>query len=109
MTRRCPRCAAELPEDAVWVCPACDYTLRTPAISKVGILFMLLGLVLVGAYVLGPESFGLTPGMVPTDLWNLMMANFPAMVAAAFAFGMLLMFAGAMFVRRERNRVAAGA
>ena len=109
MTRRCPRCAAELPEDAVWVCPTCDYTLRTPAVSKVGILIMLLGLVLVGAYVMGPESIGLTSGMVPTDLANLMIAYFAEMVVATFAFGMFLMFVGAMFVRRERNRVVSGA
>ncbi len=109
MTRRCPRCAAELPEDAVWVCPACDYTLRTPGVSKVGIVFMLLGLVLVGAYVVGPQSIGLTSGFVPTDLANLTIAYFAELIAAAFGFGMLLMFVGAMFVRRERNRVAAGA
>jgi len=107
MTRRCPRCAAELAEDAVWVCPTCDYTLRTPAVSKVGILFMLLGLVLVGAYVIGPDSLGLTSGIMPTDLANLLIANFADLVVATFAFGMFLMFAGAMFVRRERNRVAA--
>ena len=109
MARRCPRCAAELPEDAVWVCPACDYTLRTPAVSKVGILFMLLGLILVGAYVLGPENIGLTSGMIPTDLANLMVTYFTELIVATFGFGMLLMFAGAMYVRRERNRVAAGA
>ncbi len=109
MARRCPRCAAELPEDAVWVCPACDYTLRTPASSKVGILFMLLGLGLVGAYVMGPDSIGLTSGAVPTDLANLMVANFAYLVVGTFGLGMLLMFAGAMRVRRERNRVVAGA
>ncbi len=109
MARRCPRCAAELPEDAVWVCPACDYTLRTPGVSKVGILFMFLGLLLVGAYVVGPDSIGLTSGLVPTDLANLTIAYFPELIVATFGFGMLLMFAGAMFVRHERNRVAAGA
>ena len=109
MARRCPRCAAELPEDAVWVCPVCDYTLKTPGVSKVGLLFMLLGLVLVGAYVLGPDATGLTSGAIPTDLANLLVANFPSIVVATFAFGMLLMVAGAMFVRRERNRAAAGA
>ncbi len=109
MTRRCPRCSAELPEDAVWVCPSCDYTLRTPAVSKVGILFMLLGLVLVGAYVTGPDSLGLTSGLMPTDLAKLLIANFAAMVVGTFAFGMFLMFVGALFVRRERNRVEAAA
>ncbi len=109
MTRRCPRCAAGLPEDAVWVCPSCDYTLRTPAVSKVGVLFMLLGLVLVGAYVMGPASIGLTSGFVPTDLANLTITYFPELIVATFGFGMFLMFVGAMFVRRERNRIAAGA
>ena len=109
MTRRCPRCAAELAEDAVWVCPVCDYTLRTPAVSKVGILFMFVGLVLVGAYVMGPQSIGLTSGMIPTDLADLLVAYFAELIVATFAFGMLLMFVGAMFVRRERNRVVAGA
>ncbi len=93
----------------MWVCPACDYTLRTPAVSKVGILFMFLGLVLVGAYVIGPDSIGLTSGAVPTDLANLMVANFAALVVATFAFGMLLMLVGALFVRHERNRAASGA
>lgn len=109
MTRRCPRCAAVLPEDAVWVCPTCDYTLRTPAVSKVGIVFMLLGLVLVGGYVIGPDNLGLTSGILPTDLAKLLVTNFAQMVVATFAFGMFLMFVGALFVRRQRNRVAAGA
>jgi hypothetical protein len=109
MTRRCPRCAAELPEDAVWVCPSCDYTLRTPAVSKVGILFMFLGLVLVGGYVMGPQSIGLTSGIVPTDLANLMVTYFVELIVGTFGLGMLLMAAGAMFVRAERNKVAAGA
>src|SRR5439155_13289928 len=39
MARRCPECYAELPEDAVWVCPTCKYTLRTPAAAKAGIVF----------------------------------------------------------------------
>jgi hypothetical protein len=109
MARRCPRCSAELPEDAVWVCPTCDYTLRTPGISKLGIVFMLLGLVLVGAYVMGPDSIGLTSGIIPTDLAKPLVANFAEVVVGTFAFGMFLMFVGALFVRRERNRVAAGA
>ena len=109
MSRRCPRCAAELPDDAIWVCPACDYTLKTPGISKVGIVLMVLGLLLVGAYVMGPASIGLTSHAIPTDIENLMVTNFPYLVAGTFALGMLLMFAGAIFVRRERNRIAAGA
>lgn len=109
MTERCPRCAAELPKDAIWVCPACDYTLKTPTVSKVGIFFMLLGLVTVGAYVIGPENLGLTSGIIPTQLADLMIADFALLVVGAFALGMLLMLAGALFVRSERNKVAAGA
>ena len=66
MTDRCPECAAELPKDAKWVCPACGYTLHTPAVSEVGILFMLFGLVAAGAYVIGPDNVGLTSGVIPT-------------------------------------------
>ena len=109
MTRRCPRCAAELPEDAVWVCPACDYTLRTPGASNAGLLFMFLGLVLVGGYVIGPQNIGLTSGIMPTDLANLTVANFPLLVIGVFGFGMFLMALGALFVRAERNKAAAGA
>ena len=109
MTRRCPRCAAELPEDAVWVCPTCGYTLRTPGIAKVGIVFMLVGLALVGGYVLGPQSMGLTSGLIPTDLADWTIANFPLMIVGTFGLGMLLMLAGAWFVRAERNRAAPGA
>ncbi len=109
MTSRCPRCAAELPEDATWVCPACGYTLRTPGIAKLGIVVMFLGLALVGGYVLGPSSIGLTSGLIPTDLANWMVANFTLMVVGTFGLGMLLMLAGALFVRAERNKVAAGA
>ncbi len=109
MTDRCPRCAAELPKDATWVCPSCDYTLKTPAVSKVGIFFMLLGLVTVGAYVIGPENLGLTSGIIPTQLADLMIANFTFLVLGTFAFGMFLMLVGALFIRSERNRAAAGA
>ncbi len=93
----------------MWVCPACDYTLRTPAISKVGVVVMLLGLVLVGGYVLGPQSLGLTSGIMPSDLATFTIDNFAMLVVSTFALGMFLMFVGALFVRRERNRVAAGA
>ncbi len=109
MTDRCPECAAELPEDATWVCPACGYTLRTPAASKVGVLFMFLGLIAVGAYVIGPENLGLTSGAVPTQLADLLIADFPLLVIGAFAFGMFLMLVGALFIRSQRNRVASGA
>ncbi len=109
MTDRCPECAAELPADAKWVCPTCGYTLRTPAVSKAGILFMFLGLATVGAYVIGPDSIGLTSGAVPTQLADLMVANFPMVVISTFGFGMLLMLIGALFIRSERNRAASGA
>ncbi len=109
MTDRCPECAAELPADATWICPTCGYTLKTPSVSKAGIVFMLLGLVAVGAYVIGPDSVGLTSGAVPTQLADLMVANFPLLVVGLFGFGMLLMLAGALFIRSERNKVAAGA
>ncbi len=109
MSDRCPSCAAELPEDARWVCPTCGYTLRTPAVSKVGILFMLLGLVTVGAYVIGPDNIGLTSGAIPTQLAGLLISNFPLVVIGTFALGMLLMFLGALFVRSERNKMGSGA
>lgn len=91
------------------MCPTCDYTLRTPGIAKLGIVVMFLGLALVGAYVMGPDSIGLTSGIVPTDLANLMIANFALTVLGTFALGMFLMLVGALFVRSERNRAAAGA
>jgi tellurite resistance protein TehA-like permease len=106
MTERCPRCYAELSEDATWVCPTCGYTLRTPVVAKVGILFMLIGLVLLGAYVIGPDAIGLMSGAIPTDLAKLMVANFAPMVAGALAFGMFLTAAGALVVRRARTRAA---
>jgi hypothetical protein len=109
MTDRCPECAAELPKDAAWVCPTCGYTLRTPAVSKAGILFMLLGLLAVGAYVIGPDSIGLTSGAIPTQLADLTIANFPLLIIGAFGFGMLLMLAGALFIRSERNKAVASA
>jgi hypothetical protein len=63
----------------------------------------------VGGYVIGPENIGLGSGIMPTDLANLTIANFPLMVIGAFGFGMLLMAVGALFVRAERNKVAASA
>lgn len=104
MTDRCPRCFGELTEDDTWVCPHCGFTLRTPAVSKVGLLFMLLGLFLLGAYVIGPDQVGLTSGLIPTDLVKLMEADFALMVAGVLGFGMLLIAAGALAVRRARNR-----
>lgn len=109
MTDRCPECAAELPKDATWVCPTCGYTLRTPTVSKVGVLFMFLGLAAVGAYVIGPDNLGLTSGIIPTQLADLMIANFPLMVIGTFGFGMLLMLVGVLFIRSERNKIATGA
>src|SRR5947199_8703709 len=90
MARRCPECYAELPEDAVWVCPTCKYTLRTPATAKAGIVFMVLGLALLGAFVYGPDQIGLRSGLVPTDLANLTMTNFTLLVLGAFGLATLL-------------------
>ena len=105
MTDRCPECAAELPKDTTWVCPACGYTLKTPAVSKVGILFMFLGLAAVGGYVIGPDNLGLTSGIIPTQLADLTIANFPMLVIGTFGFGMFLMLVGALFIRSQRNQV----
>ncbi len=107
MTRRCPECYAELPEDAVWVCPTCHYTLRTPGAAKVGIGFMVLGLVLLAAFVYGPDRLGLNRGIMPTDLAAMSIANFPFLVLGAFGLGTLLVAAAAMKIRIEQARVAA--
>ena len=105
MARRCPECYAELPEDAVWVCPTCKYTLRTPAAAKAGIVFMVLGLALLGAFVYGPDQIGLRSGLVPTDLANVTIANFPLLVVGAFAFGAFLAAAAALKIRSEQARL----
>ncbi|HYY48732.1 MAG TPA: hypothetical protein VFA17_08640 [Thermoplasmata archaeon] len=107
MARRCPECYAELPDSAFWVCPTCQYTFRTPAAAKVGVVFMLLGLALLGAFVSGPENLGLRSGAIPTDLANLTISNFPLLVVGTFALGALLAAAAALKVRREQARVAA--
>ena len=107
MTRRCPECYAELPDDAVWVCPTCGYTLHTPAAAKAGIVFMLLGLALLGVFVYGPENLGLTSGILPTDLANLTIVNFPLLVVGMFAFGAFLAAAAALKVRSEQARLQA--
>src|SRR5947209_19641611 len=107
MARRCPECYAELPEDAVWVCPTCGYTLRTPAAAKAGIVFMVLGLVLSGAFVYGPERIGLTSGLVPTDIANLTIGNFPLLVLGTFGIGAFLVAAAALKIRSEHARVSA--
>jgi hypothetical protein len=107
MARRCPECYAELPEDAVWVCPTCGYTLRTPGAAKVGIVFMIFGLVLLGAFVYGPDRLGLRSGIMPTDLADVTIANFALLVLAAFGLGSLLAAAAALKIRNEQARVAA--
>lgn len=107
MPGRCLECFADLPEDADWVCPSCGYTLRTPTSSKVGLVFMLLGLVLLGTYVAGPENMGLRSGWMPTDLADLTIANYPVLVAGALFLGMALVALGAFRLRGERARVAA--
>jgi hypothetical protein len=103
MAERCPRCFADLPQDAVWVCPTCGYTLRTPAASKAGLFFIFLGFALSVAYVLGPDAIGLTSGVIPTDLAKFLVANFTALTAAAFAFGFLLVLLGAAVLRNARR------
>lgn len=103
---RCPECYAELPEDAVWICPTCGYTLRTPAAAKVGIVFMVLGLAVLAAYVYGPENLGIRSGVMPTDLADLTIANFPLLVVGTFALGALLAAAAALKIRSEQSRVA---
>lgn len=107
MAARCPECYAELPEDAFWVCPMCGYTLRTPMSAKVGVGFMILGLFLLGAFVYGPDKLGLNQGIMPTDLADLTIANFPLFVLGAIALGALMVAAGAMKIRSEQARVAA--
>jgi len=106
MAERCPECLAEMPEDDAWICGACGYTLRTPLTSKIGIAFMIVGSILLGTFVLGPENLGLRSGLVPTDLADLTIANYPLLVASVFFLGMLLTAAGAVKVRGERARVA---
>lgn len=105
MASRCPECYAELPEDALWICPTCGYTLRTPAVSKVGIAIMFLGLVLLASYLVGPENLGLRSGWMPYDLADLTIANYAYLVLGTFLLGMLFAAAGAIKVRAERARV----
>lgn len=106
MVERCPRCFAELPEDATWVCPACGYTLRTPGVAKAGLFIMFLGVVLVVAYVLGLSSLGVPNGLIPTDLVDFLNANFPLAILGLFGLGALLTAAGAAAVRHARDREA---
>lgn len=68
---------------------------------------MFLGLFLLAGYVMGPESLGLTSGLVPTDLADLMIANMAEMVVGTFALGMFLILVGALVVRSAKNRVSA--
>ena len=107
MARRCPECYAELPDDAIWVCPSCRYTLRTPGSAKAGIVFMVLGLALLGVFVYGPENLGLNSGIMPTELANLTIANFPLLVVGVFGLGAFLAAAAALKVRSEQARVTA--
>src|SRR5881296_3417573 len=107
MARRCPECYAELPDDAIWVCPTCGYTLRTPGSAKAGIVFMVLGLALLGVFVYGPENLGLNSGIMPTELANLTIANFPLFVVGVFVLGAFLAAAAALKIRSEQARVTA--
>jgi hypothetical protein len=105
MARRCPECYAELPEDAVWVCPICKYTLRVPATAKLGVVLMVIGLALLGAFLYGPEQLGLNQGLVPTRFANLTIANFPLLVVGAFGLGGLLAAAAALKIRSEQSKL----
>jgi hypothetical protein len=96
-----------LPDTAVWVCPTCHYTLRTPGAAKVGIVFMLLGLALLGVFVYGPENLSLNSGIMPTELANATIANFPFLVVGTFGLGSLLVAVAALKIRSEQARVAA--
>lgn len=107
MVARCPRCYAELAEDATWVCPTCSYTLRTPTVSKVGVVIMLLGVVLLGAYVTGPQSVIPRNGWIPYDLVDLTVVNFAILTLGTLLLGMFLTALGALQVRRERSRAVA--
>jgi len=107
MARRCPECYAELPDDAIWVCPTCRYTLRTPGAAKMGVVLMILGLALLGAFVYGPERLGLNSGFVPTDLATQTIANFPLLVVGTFALGALFVTTAALKIRSEQARLAA--
>jgi hypothetical protein len=108
MARRCPECYAELPADAVWVCPTCKYTLRVPAAAKLGVILMVIGLGLLGAFLYGPERLGLNQGLVPTEMANQTIANFPLLVIGAFGLGGLLAAAAALKIRSEQAKVVAG-
>jgi hypothetical protein len=105
MARRCPECYAELDEDAKWVCTSCGYTLRTPAVSKLGVVAMLGGLGLLGAYVVGPERVLTRDGFIPYEIVDLTIANFPLLVVGTVGLGMLLVLAGALKLRGERARL----
>ena len=65
------------------------------------------GLALLGAYVYGPENLGLRSGLIPTDLANLTIANFPLLVLGSFGVGALLAAAAALKIRSEHARVLA--
>lgn len=105
MANRCPECYAELPEDAVWVCPRCGYTLRTPGSSKLGVVFSILGLGLLVVYLMGPTIAIPRNGWIPYEIVDLLYLNWSLMVIGTFALGFLLIAAGAWKVRSERAKV----
>lgn len=89
------------------MCPSCGYTLRTPTVSKVGVVILLFALILVGAYVAGPQNLIPKNGWIPDDLVDLTVANFAWLTLGTILLGMLLTAAGALVVRSERTRSAA--
>ena len=107
MARRCPECYAELPDEAIWICPTCRYTIRMPGAAKMGVVLMILGLALLGAFVYGPEQLGLNSGLIPTDIAKPTIANFPLLVVGSFGLGAFLVTAAALKIRSEQARLAA--
>jgi hypothetical protein len=56
--------------------------------------------------VYGPTSLGLNSGFLPTDIANLVIAEFPLLVLGAFGVGALLAAAAALKIRSEQARDA---
>jgi hypothetical protein len=52
-------------------------------------------------------NLGLNSGFLPTDIANLLIAEFPLLVLGAFGLGAFLAAAAALKIRSEQARVAA--